>query len=536
MSASFARRSTDIVTDARVPAAGSRAGRIGQSLASLRGWRADLAAFCAGLLAALALPPLYMLPVLLLAMPALLLLIDGARGPWVAARRGWWFGFGLNLIGLYWITEAIMIEAARLWWCVPLAVPALAATLALFIGFATLMARLAPPGWPRLLTLGGAWVLGDLARQFIGTGFPWNPLGSVWELPGVAGDVLIQPAALVGVHGLTLATVLLAGLPSLGWGFRFAGATLLAGWVAFGLVRTAAPPPPAPGLTAVLVQGDVAEGRKWSPALARGIFERYLDLTRDGVRRAGTGPKLVIWPETASPYLLGDEPTARRMIAEAADENPALVGSVRFDSRGRPRNTLYALEPDGIVAALYDKWHLVPFGEYQPDWFPLPVQIVPGGGFAGGPGPRTLSVPGLPPFAPLICYEAIFSAQVVDEAARPDWIVNVTNDAWFGNSTGPRQHLAAVRMRAVEEGLPVLRAANTGITAAIDARGHELARIGLDRSGVLVIGLPGHLPPTPYAALGLALPLSLGSVAAFVGLAGRRRVPMAQEESPSEIR
>jgi apolipoprotein N-acyltransferase len=178
---------------------------------------------------------------------------------------------------------------------------------------------------------------------------------------------------------------------------------------------------------------------------------------------------------------------------------------------------------------------LVPFGEYQPDWFPLPIQIVPGGGFAGGPGPRTLAVPGLPPFAPLICYEAIFSAQVVDEAARPDWIVNVTNDAWFGNSTGPRQHLAAVRMRAVEEGLPVLRAANTGITAAIDARGHELARIGLDRSGVLVIGLPGHLSPTPYARLGLALPLVLGAAAALIGLAGRRRLPAGQEESPIQI-
>ncbi len=535
MSASSARRSTDTVTRSRPPVPEPRAGRMARSLASLRGWRADLAALCAGLLAALALPPLYLLPVLLLAMPALLLLIDGARGPFVAARRGWWFGFGLNLVGLYWITEAIMIEAARFWWCVPLAVPALAATLALFIGFATGVARLAPPGWKRLVGLGGAWVLGDLARQFIGTGFPWNPLGSVWELPGVAGDVLIQPAALVGVHGLTLATVLLAGLPLLGWGFRLAGVAVLAAWVAFGLVRTAGPLPPAPGVTGVLVQGDVAEGQKWSPLLARDIFERYLDLTVEGVRQAGPGRKVVIWPETASPYLLGDEPAARQAIAEATGGNPALVGSVRFDARGRPRNTLYALEPDGTVAALYDKWHLVPFGEYQPDWFPLPIQIVPGGGFAGGPGPRTLRVPGVPPFAPLICYEAIFSAEVVDEAARPDWIVNVTNDAWFGNSTGPRQHLAAVRMRAVEEGLPVLRAANTGISAAVDARGHELARIGLDRPGVLVVGLPGHLPPTPYARLGLIMPLGLGSAAVLIGLARRRRLSIAQEESPFRI-
>ncbi len=536
MSASSARPSTDAVTGARHSRSPGLVRRAGGLLVSARGWRADLAGLGAGLLSALALPPIHVLPALLLAVPALLLLIDGARGPWVAARRGWWFGFGLNLIGLYWITEAILIEAARFWWCVPLAVPALAATLAVFIAFAAGVARLARAGWPRLLALAGAWVLGDLARQFIGTGFPWNLWGSVWELPGRAGDVLIQPAALVGVHGLTLATVLLAGLPLLGWGFRAAGAALLAAWVAFGIVRTAAPPAPATGVTAVLVQGDIAEGQKWTPALALGIFRRYLDLTRDGVARAGAGPKVVIWPETASPYLLGRDPTARQMIAEAAGGAPALVGSVRFDAQGRPRNTLFALTPNGAVAGLYDKWHLVPFGEYQPDWFPLPIQIVPGGGFAGGPGPQTLRVPGLPPFAAIICYEAIFPSQIVDEAARPDWIVNITNDAWFGNSTGPRQHLAAVRLRAVEEGLPVLRAANTGITAAIDARGHELGRIGLDRPGVLVVGLPGKLPATPYARAGLALPLGLSLAAVLGGLAARRRTPASRESSRAAIR
>jgi apolipoprotein N-acyltransferase len=499
----------------------SRATRVARSLAAMRGWRADLTAVGAGMLSALALPPIHVLPALLLAIPALVLLIDGAGGPWVAARRGWWFGFGLNLIGLYWITEAILIEAARLWWSIPFAVPALSALLAVFIGFAAFVARLAPAGWPRLLALGGAWVLGDLARQFIGTGFPWNLWGSVWELPGRAGDVLIQPAALVGIHGLTLATVLLAGLPLLGWGFRAAGVALLAAWAAFGIVRTAGPLPPGPGVTAVLVQGDVAEGQKWSVALARGIFDRYLDLTRDGVAQAGAGRKVVIWPETASPYLLARDAPAREMIAAAAGA-PALVGSVRFDAHGRPRNSLFALEPDGTVAGLYDKWHLVPFGEYQPSWFLLPFQVVPGGGFAAGPGPTTLRVPGLPPAAPLICYEAIFPSQVVDEARRPEWIVNVTNDAWFGNSTGPRQHLAAVRMRAVEEGLPVLRAANTGITAAVDARGHELGRIGMNRPGVLVIALPGFLPPTLYARAGLLLPLVLAAAAVLVGFGARR--------------
>ncbi|MDQ2804420.1 MAG: apolipoprotein N-acyltransferase [Pseudomonadota bacterium] len=482
-----------------------------------------MAALGFGLLSAAALPPFYALPVLLVTVPALLALIDGASGPLVAARRGWWFGFGLNLVGLYWITEAILIEAARFWWCVPFAVPALAATLAGFVVFATGLARLARPGWPRLLTLAGAWVLGDLARQFIGTGFPWNPLGSGWEFPGSLGDVLIQPAALVGIHGLTLVSILLAGLPSLGWGFRVAGLAVLGAWAGFGLSRTEGPARTVgdgrgPGIKVVLVQGDVPEGQKWSRERALQIFERYLALTRQGVADAGPGAKVIVWPETASPYLLGREPAVRQAIVAATGGMPALVGAVRFDHDDRPRNSLLALAGDAHVVATYDKWHLVPFGEYQPSWFPVPFQVVPGEGFAAGAGPATLHVPGLPPFGPLICYEAIFPGEVIESRDRPDWMVNITNDAWFGNSTGPRQHLAAVRMRAVEEGLPVMRAANTGISAAFDAHGHELAQVGMNRTGVLVVPLPGALAPTPFARLGLLIPLGIAAATTVLGL------------------
>lgn len=484
---------------------------------ALHGWRADGTAFLAGLLAALALPPIHIVPALLLSVPVLLLLIDGSRGFWVAVRRGWWFGFGLYLVGLYWITEAILIESARLWWCVPLAVPALSALLAAFVAVAVGISRFARPGWSRWAALAGAWVLADLARQFVGTGFPWNLWGSVWELPGRAGDVMIQPAALVGVHGLTLATVLLAGLPLLNWWFRGAGIAVLAAWIGFGVVRTDAALPQPTAITAILVQGDVPEGLKWSQALAGEIFRRYLNLTREGVARAGDGPRIVIWPETAFPGLLGRDPQARRMIAEAAGGAPSLVGSVRYDENGRPRNSLFALTGMGDIAGLYDKWHLVPFGEYQPSWFPF-VQVVPGGGFAAGSGPKTLRVPGIPPFGPIICYEAIFPSQIVDEGDRPSWIVNITNDAWFGNSTGPRQHLAAARMRAVEEGLPLLRAANTGITAAFNARGHEMGRLAMNRPGTLVVSLPGPLRPTPYARMGLHLPIALSALTLLSGL------------------
>jgi apolipoprotein N-acyltransferase len=487
----------------------------------VRGWRADVAALAAGAASALAFPPLYVLPALLLGVPALLCLIEGARGPMTAARRGWWFGFGLHLVGLYWITEAILIEAARFWWLVPFAVPALSALLAVFIAVPAAVAWRAQARWRAAFTLAGAWVLADLGRQFIATGFPWNLLGSVWEFPGRLGDIMIQPAALVGAHGLTLATLLLAALPLLGWAWRAGGLLLLALWLVFGLIRLDQPLPPSPDLTVVLVQGNIAQGQKWDRALMVSIFRRYLDLTREAVAKIGGHPAVVVWPETASPALLQTDTEARTLMAEAANGVPILAGSVRFDDAGRPRNSLFAVGPDGVIEGIYDKWHLVPFGEYQPDWLPVGIQVVPGGGFARGPGPRTLHIHGLPPVGVLICYEAIFPSQVIDPNDRPDWMVNITNDAWFGNSTGPRQHLAAARFRAVEEGLPLLRAANTGISAGFDAKGHEIGRLGTQLTGTLQLRVPAALSPTVYAQVGLLLPAGLAVMLLLYGLLGR---------------
>ncbi|WP_428491432.1 apolipoprotein N-acyltransferase [Rhodopila sp.] len=492
-------------------------------LSALRGWRADVTAVLGGASSALALPPIFALPALLIGIPVLLCLIQGAPGPAVAARRGWWFGFGLHLVGLYWITEAILIEAARFWWLVPFAVPGLAAVLAVFIAVPAAVAWWAPPGWRAALTLAGAWVLGDLARQFVATGFPWNPLGSVWEFPGRLGDIMIQPASLVGVHGMTLATILLAATPLLSRAWRSGGLALLALWCGFGIIRLDQKAPPGPDLTVLLIQGNVAQGQKWNQALMVSIFRHYLALTRQAVAQAKGRPAVVVWPETASPALLQTDGPARTLIADAAGGATALVGAVRFDATGHPRNSLFALGPTGQIEAIYDKWHLVPLGEYQPNWLPLGFQVVPGGGFAPGPGPRTLHIPGIPPVGALICYEAIFSHQVVDESDRPDWMVNVTNDAWFGNSSGPRQHLAAARLRAVEEGLPLLRAANTGISAAFDSKGHELGRIGMQTTGILPVDLPAPLAMPLYARLGLILPAGAAVLSLVTGLYGNWR-------------
>jgi apolipoprotein N-acyltransferase len=496
-------------------------------LASLTGWRANVAACVLGLLSALALPPLHLLPVLLVAVPGLLALIGAAAGWRQALLRGFWFGFAHHLIGLYWITDAILVEAAQFWWLVPLAVPALSAVLALFIAAPCGVARLVRPGYSRALALAGAWVLADLARQYIATGFPWNLWGGDWAIPGALGDVLIQPAAWVGVPGMTLLTLLLAATPAFGRRAMAFGAAGLLVWVGFGLWRLSAPLPPLPGVEVVLVQGNVPQGEKWSRARAVSIFRHYLDLSRQGMAEARArdpaSVHVVVWPESASPFLLDSDAAARAAINDAVEGATGLIGTVRFDADERPRNSLVALVGPGTPVATYDKWHLVPFGEYAPGWMPFAVQVVPGGGFAFGSGPATLHVPGLPPLAPLICYEAIFPGEVVNESDRPAWLVNVTNDAWFGNSTGPRQHLAAARLRAVEEGLPLVRAANTGISAAFDAYGREQARLGINRAGTIVIALPGALAAPPFARFGLAIPASLAVLALLAGFALPRK-------------
>ena len=556
----------------------------------LHGWRADLAALGLGALSALALPPLGLLPMLLVSIPGLLTLLDATPRAGTAFRRGYVFGFGHHLVGLYWITEAILVKADQFWWLVPFAVPITAAGLAPFIAVPCAAARLVPAGWRRAMLFAGLWTLCDIARQFVLTGFPWNPLGSVWALSGPLGDVMIQPASAVGVHGLTLATLLVAASPALGRRAMLGAVAVLLSWAGFGIVRLAKPLPGAPDVSVVVAQGNVSEEEKHDRAWAVATFRHYLDLTREGmadaarlppapagghpadadgsavgnvgaamtgrggVGRGGVtgasagegsaagsstvGParsgavaaarSVVIWPETASPFLLTEDANARLAIAEAArsESGPALaslVGTVRFDEAGRPRNSLVAILPDGAIGATYDKSHLVPFGEYVPSWLPL-LQLVPGGGFARGAGILTQHVAGVPPFGALICYETIFPSQVVDQADRPDWLVEVTNDAWFGLGAGPRQHLASARLRAVEEGLPLVRAANTGISAAFDSFGREQERLGLERSGALVLTLPGHLPPTAYARLGLLTPILLALAATALGLGlGRRK-------------
>ncbi|WP_376097670.1 apolipoprotein N-acyltransferase [Roseomonas sp. CCTCC AB2023176] len=493
-------------------------------LKSLAGWRALLAAFVLGALTALAFPPVFALPVLLVCFPGLLILLGRATTWKRAALLGWAFGWGGHVTGLYWITHSILTEVERFWWLVPIAVPLLALFMGLYAVIPALLAWRARPGWSRILVLAGGWVLAEFVRGWAFTGFPWNLLGTAWAFDPVA----IQGAAWIGTHGLSLITVLLACMPLLGRRGMLGGAFAFAFLGAFGVWRlSGAEPPPLP-VSLVLVQGNVAQEAKWREETRMPIFRRYLDLSRQGIEAAarqapGTRP-VVIWPETASPFLLANDPEARRIAGEAIGPNGLLLaGTVRavWGPDGRARelyNSMAAVTPDGTLAATFDKFHLVPFGEYMPLSGLLPVRLVRGGvDFSSGPGPLAVPLPGLPAVSPLICYEVIFPGAVVG-AERPGWLLNITNDAWFGISAGPHQHLAAARMRAVEEGLPLARAAQTGISAVFDSRGREVARIPLGETGIALSPLPTAGAATPFSRIGLLLPGLLAGVCLLAGL------------------
>lgn len=320
--------------------------------------------------------------------------------------------------------------------------------------------------------------------------------------------------------------------PSCGPGPRTAGAAALAAAAAAGawLWGAARLEDPAPGLTATqvrIVQPNAAQRDKWRREMMAVFWNRLRELSEPGPDEPR--PDVIVWPETAVPFFLDRDPDARRMIAEAAGGAVVLTGARRtVPEDGRWFNSLQAVAPDGEIAAVYDKHHLVPFGEYVPLWgafkaIGLTGVVGDNGGFSSGPGPRTVRVDGVPAFAPQICYETIFPHEMPPVADRPEWIVQATNDAWFGESGGPVQHFEQARMRAIEQGLPVIRAANTGISAIIDPKGRVTVQLGLLRTGAVQGALPASLPPTLYARTGDAPWLAALAALALLGAALGRR-------------
>lgn len=518
--------------------------RLADRLRSLTGWRRALAGMLLGAVSALALPPFHIVPLLVPAFMGLIWILEGTDTAPRPVRRGliagFWFGFGHFLVGVHWIAEPLLVDAARTAWLIPIALPGLAAVLAVFPALAcaaTAGCRFGSSPVARILALAGAWTLAEFARGFIFTGFPWNLIGYAWA----ASPAMLQSTAVVGILGLGTLTIIAAAMPAvlaapgLSAGRRctlsLVAAILLPAvlWSGGQARLQAARDAMVPDVRLRIVQANIAQRDKWDPDLRVRHLERHIALSNGPGDPAGGAPTHVIWPETAVPFLLANDPLARIRAARAAPAGGALLtGSVRSAFHGSARrlhNAMVVVDPAADVQRVYDKSHLVPFGEYVPLRGVLPIdKIVPGqGDFTAGPGRRLLRVDGLPPLSPLICYEAIFPGRVTPPDERPGWLLNLTNDAWFGTFAGPQQHFAIASTRAVEEGLPMVRAANTGISAVIDPYGRILERLGIGVEGVIDSPLPAALAPTPYARWGDLIPMILAVVLlGFAAGLGRR--------------
>ena len=511
--------------------------RLSCELAALTGWRRYGLAFLFGVGAAAALPPVDMSPLLLVSFVGLLWLEEGSVRPSASFGLGYAFGFGFFLAGLYWIAIALFVDIATFWWLVPIAAVGLPAAFALYTGMAVLVVHLTTnhlhlPATARIFLFAIAWTAAEWVRGHAFTGLPWNLIGSTWAGGFPGGLAMLQTAAWVGIYGLSFVTVLAASLPALlaapsqspvpAGGRRtpavIAMLLILVPGIC-GAVRLATSPTADSGIWLRLVQPSIPQTTKWEPRAAEANFQRLLHLSAAPAIHPITA---IVWPEAATPFILERDAVHRREIAAIAPEGGyVIVGTLRANASPDPVvrvwNSVEVLNSGADIVAYYDKAHLVPFGEYIPMRDALPFKKITAGSIdlSAGPGPRTIALPGLPAFTTLICYEAIFPGVIVDHTDRPAWMLNLTNDAWYGRSSGPYQHLASARTRSVEEGLPMIRVANNGVSAVIDPVGRVRAKIDLDAVGYADVMLPAPGDRTLYARFGdwaLAVILLLGAL------------------------
>ena len=436
------------------------------------------------------------------------------QSPRAAFWRGLAFGSGYFVVALHWIVEPFLVDIARHGWMAPFALILMAVGLALFWGLAFALACRAGRGPMMLVPL---IALAELARAYLFTGFPWA-MPAYGLVDGLGG----QAASWVGSHGLNLVFLSIAVALSAGLARPLVG---MAGIVAAGvalwpLPSTMQADPEAPVVR--LVQPNAPQHLKWHPEHVWKHFGRAIEATRAGATR----PDLIVWPETSVPVRLGDARDTLSIVAGAAQGVPVVLGMNRRDGR-RIYNSAVILDEKGAVAGVYDKHHLVPFGEYVPFGDVMArigihgLAAREGAGYSAGPGPRLLDLGPLGRALPLICYEVVFPQDVRGTPERPGLLMQITNDAWFGTFSGPYQHLQQARMRAIEMGLPLVRAANTGVSAVIDARGRVVARLGMNEAGFIDAALPVARMEPLYAKSG-DLPMA-GLMGVWIALGFRRR-------------
>ena len=491
------------------------------------GWRRAVIAFVAGVASALALAPINAWPILFLTFPLLIWLVDGsAAGRWsgamAAAVAGWCFGFGYFLAGLYWVGYAFLVDAKTFGWLLPVAVAGLPAYLALYTALGVAAARLIWVRGPeRILALAAALTAAEWLRGHLLSGFPWNTFGYALTQP----LALAQSVSLVGIWSLTFLSIAICASPAVladdvadtphPRRAPAIGILILVALASYGVVRLWQHPTNyVSGVKLRIMQPNLQQDQKFNYAAKTQIMERYLRLSDRATGPRSNGARDVthlIWPESAFPFFLTREPDALALIAGLLKPGTELItGAVRAApdaTRTRAYNSVYVIDPDGSIHGIYDKVHLVPFGEYLPlqnllERLGLRQLTKMVGGFLSGDRRRAMDVPGAPKMLPLICYEAIFPGAAVPRGERPGWLVNVTNDGWFGISTGPYQHFQQARALAIAEGLPLVRAANTGISAVVDPVGRIVNLLPLGAEGVLDSALPTALAPTIYVMVG----------------------------------
>lgn len=444
--------------------------------------------------------------------PFVILFIQSSRSPKQAGVEGWFFGFGHFLTSLYWIGESFYQQQDIPVWLAPIAVILMAAILSLYLGFLFWSTK-----WMwlncrlnrafEIICFATLWVVVEVLRGFLLTGFPWNPLGVSW----VSFPVMAQTGSIWGVYGLSFLTLYFSGQLTFLFGKKLSDLSLKGAGlpplilgvlvVGFGVYRLETTPLEFhEGIKLRLVQPNISQLDKWRDDLREGNFFDQIKLsTLKGQGENNVEPSHFIWSESAITYLIDRRPDLRANLGDMLSSGQVLISGAprltRENGKLEAFNSVFAFDDTGLIRARYDKSHLVPFGEYVPLRSVLSAigleKLVPGAvDFSPGPGPQTLNIPGLPPVSPLVCYEIIFSGNVLDNKNRPDWLLNLTNDGWFGMSSGPYQHLAMARMRAIEEGLPVVRNAGSGISAVITPLGLIHNKLNLNTRGVLDVYLP----------------------------------------------
>ncbi|MCF6215575.1 MAG: apolipoprotein N-acyltransferase [Emcibacter sp.] len=492
-------------------------GKITQILLDWLEHLSDLQRMClvllAGAMSGFSFAPFYLFPLLAISYPLLLLVLFKSTCFSDAFSFGWLFGFGQFFVGTIWVASAFEVDDRFPGWVGYFAVGVLAAILALYAGLAAgLLWRLfrhknlQKNSLPIVLSFVVFWNLAEWLRGHLFTGFPWNLSGYTWGF----SDIMLQSSAIWGIYGLGLLTIFLACVPYLLIQMSaapvppqksilaviFASVFIIGGMVTYGMVQLSEPTVFHDDVKLKIIQANINQEDKWDRAKKSDNFIKYLEMSKSPPKQGITH---VIWPETAVAYFLDIEPSRRYLIADMLNETSVLMtGFPRIKKQPALQawNSFAVFDHMGNVSNIYDKHHLVPFGEYTPDIMKNSLSflglgmLVEGFSYSKGAGLQTFHQESMPSFGVLICYEIIFPGAVVDQNNRPDWLLNITNDAWYGSFNGPYQHLLQTRVRAIEEGLPVIRSAGTGVSAVIDAYGRVIKSLDLNKRGVIISGLP----------------------------------------------